>query len=103
MNYYPEQREHAAYPRSIVKFATESRALHPMAKTVALLKHLIQLFSRPGEMVLDSCMGSGSTGVAAIQTGRNFIGIEKHQRFFDVAVNRLGALGHISVRSEAAD
>lgn len=103
MNYYPEQREHAAYPRSIVKFATESRALHPMAKPVALLKHLIQLFSRPGEMVLDSCMGSGSTGVAAIQTGRNFIGIEKHQRFFDVAVNRLGALGHISVRSEAAD
>lgn len=103
MSYYPEQREHAGYPKSILKFATEARALHPMAKPVALLKHLIQLFSRPGETVLDSCMGSGSTGVAAIQTGRNFIGIEKHRPFFEIAADRLGAFTDIAFKGEAAD
>jgi DNA modification methylase len=88
------------YPRSIVEFAADTGE-HPTQKPVRLLSYLIELFSRPGETVLDSCMGSGSTGVAALRTGRNFIGIEKHEPFFDVAQSRLDQ--ELCFEAEAAD
>src|ERR1044071_746852 len=80
---------------SIIEFDAETGD-HPTQKPVALLTYLIELYSRPGELVLDSCMGSGSTGVASISTGRNFIGIEKHAPFYEIARTRLD-------HAEAAD
>jgi site-specific DNA-methyltransferase (adenine-specific) len=88
MPYYPEHLSQEGYPRSYVEFDTET-GYHPTQKPVALLRYLIELFSRPGETVLDSCMGSGSTGVAALEAGRSFIGIEKDPPFFEIAKTRL--------------
>ncbi|EAY4773656.1 site-specific DNA-methyltransferase [Salmonella enterica] len=74
---------------NILKYARDREKYHPTQKPVALLEDLIQTYSNPGDMVLDFTMGSGSTGVACINTGRRFIGIEKEQRYFDIAENRL--------------
>ena len=63
--------------------------LHPMQKPVALRRWLIELYSLPADVVLDSCMGSGSTGVAALEAGRSFIGIEKHEPHYETAAQRL--------------
>lgn len=63
--------------------------LHPTQKPVALLEYLIKTYSNDGEVVLDNCMGSGSTGEACINTGRNFIGIELDRDSFDIAEKRL--------------
>ncbi|EDT7147429.1 site-specific DNA-methyltransferase, partial [Salmonella enterica subsp. enterica] len=62
---------------------------HPTQKPVALLEDLICTYSNPGNTVLDFAMGSGSTGVACIRTGRRFIGIEKEQKYFDIAADRI--------------
>ncbi len=88
MPYFPEQvgAPQSGYPRSILRYPKiRARTHHPMQKPVALLEHLIALFSRPGDFILDPTMGSGSTGVAALTTGRSFIGIEKHPPFFETA------------------
>lgn len=81
------------YPRNILEFpneATDSRKrLHPTQKPVALLEYLIRTYTNEGETVLDNCMGSGSTGVACVQTGRRFIGIEKDASYFDKAKQRI--------------
>lgn len=62
---------------------------HPTQKSVELLKKLISLFSKQGDTVLDFCMGSGSSGVAALQLERNFIGIERDKNFFEIANRRM--------------
>lgn len=62
---------------------------HPTEKPVRLMRHYIENSSQPGEVVIDPFMGSGSTGVAALQAGRKFVGIEKDQKWFDVALGRL--------------
>ncbi len=62
---------------------------HPTQKPVSLMRHYIDNSSQPGQTVLDPFMGSGTTGVAAIQSGRKFIGIEKNEKFFNMAVERL--------------
>jgi DNA modification methylase len=68
----------------MIEFGKEPR-LHPMQKPVSLLRYLISMFSQPGEVVLGSFMGSGSTGIAAIEMKRNFIGIEKEKAYFERA------------------
>lgn len=65
-------------------------SLHPTQKPTALLKYLIATYTNSGERVLDFCMGSGSTGVAALASDRKFTGIEMDKRFFDIATTRLG-------------
>ena len=79
------------YPTSILTFATDKQkeALHPTQKPVALLEWLIKTYTNEGEVVLDNCMGSGSTGVAALNTNRNFIGIEFDEGYFEIAENRI--------------
>lgn len=79
------------YPLSIITFAKDSQksALHPTQKPVALLEYLIKTYSNEGDLILDNCMGSGSTGVACINTNRNFIGIEKDEEYFKIAKDRL--------------
>jgi DNA modification methylase len=66
-----------------------SAYLHPTQKPIALMEYLIKTFSNEGEIVLDNCMGSGSTGVACVNTNRRFIGIEKEQKYFDIAKERI--------------
>jgi site-specific DNA-methyltransferase (adenine-specific) len=75
------------YPKSILDIKTE-RGLHPTQKPVALMEYLIRTYTNPGETVLDFTMGSGTTGVAAANTGRKFIGIELDPDYFDIAVKR---------------
>jgi DNA modification methylase len=62
---------------------------HPTQKPVNLLEFLIRVYTNIGDTVLDNTMGSGSTGVACVNTGRNFIGIEKEQKYFDIAESRI--------------
>jgi DNA modification methylase len=78
-------------PQSILVFSKQSdgKYLHPTQKPVALLEYLIKTYTVEGETVLDNCMGSGSTGVACVNTGRNFIGIEKDDKYFDIAEKRI--------------
>jgi site-specific DNA-methyltransferase (adenine-specific) len=76
------------YPVSIQKFRSDKKH-HPTQKPVPLLEYLIRTYTNEGETVLDSCMGSGSTGVAAIQTGRHFIGIELDEHYFCLASRRI--------------
>ena len=77
------------YPRSIQKFSLDKDKLHPTQKPVALLEYLIKTYTNPGDLVLDNCMGSGSTGVACINTGRKFIGMELDKGYFDIAEKRI--------------
>lgn len=76
------------YPRSIIKFNVE-RGIHPTQKPVALFEYLIKTYTNPGELVLDNCIGSGTTALACINTGRNYIGIEKDEEYFKVAEKRI--------------
>ena len=78
------------YPRNILEFNCEN-GLHPTQKPIALLEYLIKTYTNENETVLDNCMGSGSTGVACINTNRNFIGIEKDDKYFDIAEDRIEA------------
>ena len=62
---------------------------HPTQKPVALLEYLIKTYTNENELVLDNCMGSGSTGVACVNTNRNFIGIELDKNYFNIAKERI--------------
>jgi site-specific DNA-methyltransferase (adenine-specific) len=77
-------------PTRILEFKLE-RGLHPTQKPVALLEYLIKTYTNPGEMVLDNCMGSGSAGVACLNTGRRFIGMELDQNYYHIAADRINA------------
>lgn len=76
-------------PITVLKFNRE-RGLHPTQKPVALLEYLVKTYTNEGETVLDNCMGSGSTGVACMNTGRRFIGMEIDPQYFAVAEKRIG-------------
>ena len=82
------------YPISILKFNRIRNGLHPTQKPVELLEWLIKTYTNEGETVLDNCMGSGSTGVACINTNRKFIGIEKDDKYFEIAYNRINEYMH---------
>jgi len=79
------------YPRQVLDIASEGNTVHPTQKPVALMEYLIRTYTNEGETVLDNCMGSGTTGVACINTGRNFIGIEKDAGYFAIAKARIEA------------
>lgn len=76
------------YPIDIIKFKKDS-GLHPTQKPVALLEYLIKTYTNEGATVLDNCMGSGSTGVACVNTNRNFVGIELDEEYFNIAKERI--------------
>ncbi|MGN0194408.1 MAG: DNA-methyltransferase [Pseudoramibacter sp.] len=74
------------YPRNVIKTVlAENRGKHPTAKSSNLMKYFIKTYTNTNDTVLDCFMGSGSAGVAAVETGRNFIGIEKEKQYFDIA------------------
>lgn len=82
--------EYRNYPKNVLEFACKMQnRMHPTQKPVKLLEYLIKTYTAKGDTVLDNCMGSGSTGVACINTGRNFIGIEKSEEYFEIAKQRL--------------
>jgi site-specific DNA-methyltransferase (adenine-specific) len=87
---YREENTGFRYPKQVIEFGVVERGtLHPTQKPVALLEHLIKTYTLEGETVLDNCMGSGSTGIACINTNRNFIGIEKDDKYFEIAKKRI--------------
>ena len=73
----------------VLNYALKEDRIHPTQKPVALLEYLIKTYSNEGDIILDNCMGSGSTGVACINTGRKFIGIELDENYFNIAKNRI--------------
>lgn len=79
------------FPRSVLKFKTDKQktALHPTQKPVALCEYLIRTYTIENMLVLDNCMGSGTTGVACINTGRRFIGMELDESYFTIAKTRV--------------
>lgn len=79
------------YPRSVQYFVTAEREgkLHPTQKPIALFEWLIKTYTNEGDIVLDPCMGSGTTAIACINTNRKFIGFEKDTEYFEKASNRI--------------
>lgn len=94
-NYDPLEKGHLTesdgkrYPVDIIKFKRDKDKFHPTQKPVDLLEYLIKTYTDEGDVVLDNCMGSGSTGVACIHTNRFFIGVEKDDEYFEIARERL--------------
>ncbi len=82
-------QEWGNYPKSVIRFPRDQNKMHPTQKPVALMEYLIKTYTNPGDIVLDNCMGSGTTGVACVNTGRNFIGIEKDEKYFAIAKERI--------------
>lgn len=84
--------EYENYPKSVIKFSNSDnreRGLHPTQKPVALMEYLIKTYTNENDLVLDNCMGSGTTGVACINTNRKFIGIEMDDKYFEIAKERI--------------
>ena len=77
-------------PTRLLEF-NQQRGFHPTQKPVALMEYLIRTYTREGETVLDNCMGSGTTGVACVNTGRDFIGIEQDDKYFKIASERIAS------------
>lgn len=76
-------------PLTVLRFSKITTGSHPTEKPVALLEYLVKTYTGEGDTVLDSCMGSGSTGVACVNMDRRFIGIEKDSRYFEIAQRRI--------------
>lgn len=89
----PSIQTHTGYPKHILEFSGvnvgSKERFHPTQKPVDLLEYLIKTYSNPGDVILDNCMGSGSTGVASANTGRRFIGIEMDKNYFNIAEKRI--------------
>ena len=82
-------QQYTNYPTTVLQFDKVHKAVHPAQKPVALLEYLIRTYTNEGETVLDFTMGSGSTGVACVNTNRNFIGIELDNGYFEIARKRI--------------
>ena len=83
------------HPKTIQKFNRDKNKVHPTQKPVALCEYLIKTYTNEGDVVLDNCMGSGSTGVACVNTNRNFIGIELDNTYFEIAKERINKANYI--------
>lgn len=77
------------YPTTVLEFQKVTKAIHPTQKPVELIEYLIKTYSNEGDTILDNCMGSGSTGIACLNTKRNFIGMELDDKYFDMAKTRI--------------
>ena len=82
------------HPTSIITVSKPhpSKMVHPTQKPVAMCEYFIKTYTSEGATVLDNCMGSGSTGVACVNSNRNFIGIELDERYFNIAKERIESL-----------
>lgn len=85
------------YPSNVLYYSLDKDKYHPTQKPVDLLEYLIKTYTNEGEAVLDNVMGSGSTGIACLNTNRKFIGIELQDDYFELAKNRI--LNHINTHN----
>lgn len=84
------KQTHTGYPKSIIEFGTDNtKNVHPTQKPVALMEYLIRTYTHEGEVVMDNCIGSGSTGVACKNLNRKFIGVEMDENYFNIAKERI--------------
>jgi site-specific DNA-methyltransferase (adenine-specific) len=83
------EQKYTNYPSEILEFGLDKGSIHPTQKPVALMEYLIHTYSNEGETVLDNCMGSGTTGVACVNTNRNFIGIEMDSEYYSASCERI--------------
>lgn len=83
------EQKYTNYPSEILEFGLDKGSIHPTQKPVALMEYLIHTYSNEGETVLDNCMGSGTTGVACVNTNRNFIGIEMDAEYYSASCERI--------------
>ena len=83
------------YPKNLIEIsnANQHGKVHPTQKPVALMEYLIKTYTNEGDTVLDFTMGSGTTGVACVNTNRKFIGIELDEGYFNIAKNRIESVG----------
>lgn len=90
-DYTPHVSKGERFPIDVIKFsnANNNEKVHPTQKPVDLLEYLIKTYTNEGMTVLDNCMGSGSTGVAAKRLNRDFIGMELDQNYFEIAKRRI--------------
>ena len=79
------------FPGSIQKFNTKKKPMHPSQKPVALFEYLIKTYTNEGMIVLDNCAGSGTTAIACLNTNRNFILIEKEEKYYNIIRDRIGS------------
>lgn len=77
------------YPLSTLDFARDKGKAHPTQKPVGLMEYMVRTYTNPGDVVLDNCMGSGTTGVACVNTDRSFIGMEMDAGYFEIAKSRI--------------
>lgn len=84
-------QEFTNYPKNLIKFNSE-RGLHPTQKPTELFEYLIRTYTNEGDIVLDNCMGSGTTAIAALNTGRKFIGFETETVYIEIANKRIDGL-----------
>ena len=82
---YKTESDGKRYPKNLIKFNRDKDKLHPTQKPVSLCEYLIQTYTNKGDVVLDNCMGSGTTGIACLNTNRKFIGMELDNTYFEVA------------------
>lgn len=83
------------YPRDVLRFSwdTQKSSLHPTQKPVSLCEYMIKTYTNQNDIVLDNCMGSGTTGIACKNLNRNFIGIELNEEYFNIAQKRITSKG----------
>lgn len=84
----PHVSHYTNYPNNLLEVPVE-RGLHPTQKPVALFEYLVRTYTNPNEIVLDNCMGSGTTAVACIRSGRRYIGFELDERYWNVCQERI--------------
>ena len=100
-DYYYDSTER--YPRSVIEFAqdTQNSSEHDTQKPVELMRYLVRTYSQPGDTVLDFTMGSGTTGIACLQEGRDFIGVESDLAHFETACRRIEDANDLTARAAA--
>ena len=87
---FKRNKNKGTFPKSVIEFACKiGNKNHPTQKPIALMEYLIKTYTNENETVLDFTMGSGSTGVACVNTNRNFIGIEMDEKYFEIANERI--------------
>lgn len=82
-------KDGSRFPLTIQQFCRDKEKIHPTQKPVALMEYLIKTYTKEGDVVLDNCIGSGSTAVACINTNRKFIGFELDRNYYDLACKRI--------------
>lgn len=88
-NTYISKSNGERYPTDIIKFKKDKEKLHPTQKPVALIEYLIKTYTNEGAVILDNCMGSGTTAIACINTNRQYIGFELEKEYYDLSLKRI--------------